>query len=105
LDKNTGEVIDFKCRPTLKGLLGQLDKLGKYFPRRTLRLGYEASYIGYTLQRDLAAKGTHCDIVAPKSIPNPGCGAGTRPGRDALAPESITAVNAAAQAHTSLIAP
>ncbi len=21
-DKNTGEVIDFKCRPTLKGLLG-----------------------------------------------------------------------------------
>ncbi len=27
LDKNTGEVIHFKCRPTLKGLLGQLEKL------------------------------------------------------------------------------
>lgn len=28
VDKTTGEVIDFRCRPTLKGLLGQLDKLG-----------------------------------------------------------------------------
>ena len=71
LDENTGEIIDFKCRPTLKGLLGQLEKLGKYFPRRTLKLCYEASYIGYTLQRDLAAKGYHCDIVAPTSIPSP----------------------------------
>jgi hypothetical protein len=71
LDKNSGEVIDFKCWPTLEGLLGQLDKLGRYFPRRTLRLCYEASYIGYTLQRDLAAKGTHCDVVAPTSIYSP----------------------------------
>ncbi len=22
LNKNTGEVVDFKCRPTMKGLLG-----------------------------------------------------------------------------------
>jgi hypothetical protein len=26
LNKSTGEVLDFKCRPTLKGLMGQLDK-------------------------------------------------------------------------------
>ena len=26
LVKDTDEVLDFKCRPTLKGLLGQLDK-------------------------------------------------------------------------------
>lgn len=71
LDKNSGEVIDFKCRPTLKGLLGQLDKLGRHFPRCSLRLCYEASYIGYTLQRDLAEKGYHCDVVAPTSIPSP----------------------------------
>ena len=51
LDKNTGEVIHFKCRPTLKGLLGQLDKLGQYFPKCTLTLCYEATYIGFTLQR------------------------------------------------------
>ncbi len=71
LDKNTGEVIHFKCRPTLKGLLGQLEKLGKHFPGCTFKLCYEASYIGYTLQRDLASKGYHCDVVAPSSIPSP----------------------------------
>ena len=26
LDKHTGEVIDFRCRPTLKGLFGELIK-------------------------------------------------------------------------------
>ena len=31
LNKNTGEIIDFKCRPTLKGLLDQLTTLGKHF--------------------------------------------------------------------------
>ena len=71
LDKNTGEVITFKCRPTLKGLLNQLDKLHKCFPKSTFRLCYEASYIGYTLQRDLVAKDNHCDVVAPTSIPSP----------------------------------
>ncbi len=27
LNHTTGEILDFKCRPNLKGLLGQLDKL------------------------------------------------------------------------------
>ena len=71
LDKTTGEVLDFKCRPTLKGRLGHLDRLHKYFPRSTFRICYEASYIGYTLQRDIADKGYHCDVVAPTSIPRP----------------------------------
>ena len=71
LNKTTGEVLDFKCRPTLKGLLCQLDKLHKYFPASTFRICYEASYIGFTLQRDIADKGYHCDVVAPTSIPSP----------------------------------
>ncbi|MFK7861572.1 MAG: hypothetical protein AB8B64_22345 [Granulosicoccus sp.] len=68
---NTGEVINFKCRPTLKGLLGQLNKLHKAFPTAAFTLCYEASYVGYTLQRDLAEKGYHCDVVAPSTIPSP----------------------------------
>ncbi|NRB36977.1 MAG: transposase [Pseudomonadales bacterium] len=71
LDKSTVEVITFQCRLTLKGLLKQLKKLEKYFPNSTIKLCYEASYIGFTLQRDLTAKGYHCDIVAPTSIPSP----------------------------------
>ena len=71
LNQATGEILDFKCRPNLKGLLGQLDKLHKYFPGSTFKLCYEASYIGYTLQRDLVENGYHCDVVAPTSIPSP----------------------------------
>ena len=71
LSKHTGEVIDFQCRPTLKGLLVQLNKIVRHFSGCSLRLCYEASYIGYCLQRDLSEKGFHCDVVAPTSIPTP----------------------------------
>ena len=70
-NKETGEVIDFKCRPTLKGLLGQLDKLARHFSGCSIRLCYEASYVGYCLQRDLMSHHVHCDVVAPSSIPSP----------------------------------
>lgn len=40
-DKNTGEVIDFKCRPTLKGLRVQLDKMTKHFPRCVIKVCYQ----------------------------------------------------------------
>ena len=45
-NKDTGEVCDFKCRPTLKGLLNQLDKLAGHFPGCSIKLCYEASYVG-----------------------------------------------------------
>ena len=32
-DKETGEIVSFKCRPTLKGLVLQLEKLHKYFEK------------------------------------------------------------------------
>lgn len=71
LNKKTGGVLTFKCRPNLKGLLNQLDKRHQYFGNCVLRICYEASYIGYTLQRDLAGNGYHCDVVAPNNIPSP----------------------------------
>jgi hypothetical protein len=53
LNKDTGEVITFQCRPTLAGRVRQLARIECAFPKSTLSLCYEASYIGYTLQRDL----------------------------------------------------
>ena len=70
-NKETGEVVDFQCRPTLKGLLQQLDRMARHFPGRTIRLCYEASYLGYCLQRDLMFHDIHCDVVSPSSIPSP----------------------------------
>ena len=31
-DQHTGAGLDFQCRPTLKGLLRQLEKLRQHFP-------------------------------------------------------------------------
>jgi transposase len=70
-NKETGEVIDFNCRPTLKGLLQQLDKMARHFSGCSIKLCYEASYVGYCLQRDLISNSVHCDIVSPSSIPSP----------------------------------
>ena len=57
LDRRTGEVLSFHCRPTLKGLVGQLENLRKRFGEAELKLCYEASYVGFSLQRDLHNKG------------------------------------------------
>ncbi len=38
LSKHTGETIDFQCRPTLMGLLVQLDKMARHFPEHSLKL-------------------------------------------------------------------
>jgi transposase len=70
-NRATGEIIDFRCRPTLKGLLTQLDKLQRHFRGLSIRLCYEASYVGFCLQRDLRAHDVHCEVVAPSSIPSP----------------------------------
>lgn len=42
-DKETDEIISFKCRSTLKGLMAQLEKMRKYFATESLKLCYEAS--------------------------------------------------------------
>ena len=49
LDKCTGEILDFQCRPTLKGLVVKLEKVCEYFGGAPLKLCYEASYIGFSL--------------------------------------------------------
>ncbi len=72
LNKETGEFLNFRCRPTLKGLLWQLAKIRKHFPKHTVQVAYEASYVGFTLQRELVGKGVHCDVVGPSSIPRQG---------------------------------
>jgi transposase len=72
LSQETGEILQFQCRPTLKGLVSQLAKLRQHFPEHTIHVAYEASYLGYTLQRDLVSQGYHCDVVAPSSIPRVG---------------------------------
>ena len=72
LQVGTGEVADFKIRPTLKGLIDKLTELKKKLSGSELRVCYEASYVGFSLKRDLEAASIHCDVVAPSSIPRVG---------------------------------
>jgi transposase len=72
LSQDTGEILHVQCRPTLQGLVSQLGKLPRHFPGPAVHVAYEASYIGYTLQRDLVGQGYHGDVVAPASIPRVG---------------------------------
>jgi len=34
LEPSTGEALTFKCRPTVKGLIKQINKIKKAFPRQ-----------------------------------------------------------------------
>ena len=69
LDRQTGEVLSFQCRPTLKRLVGQLEKVRKLFGGAVLKLCYEASYVGFSLQRDLQDCGYLCEVAWPSSTP------------------------------------
>ena len=61
--------MSIQCRPTLKGLIGQLENVRKYFGGAALKVCYEASYVGFSLQRDLQDRGYPCEVVSPSSIP------------------------------------
>jgi len=67
LDLETGECFEFKCKPDHGVLYKKLKELFKN--QYTIKLCYEACYIGYSLCRFLLKKGIHCDVVAPSLIP------------------------------------
>ena len=56
LDQCTGEVLDFQCRPTLKGLVGQLEKVQEYpwVAQRQRRIVLDARLLvaSGTIERD-----------------------------------------------------
>src|SRR4051812_18205245 len=61
------KMIEFKSKPSI----GALDaKLSKYKDQGfDLRVCYEATYLGFSLYRDIVAKGYACEVIAPSSIP------------------------------------
>ncbi|TVQ80871.1 MAG: IS110 family transposase [Bradymonadales bacterium] len=59
--------VEFRCKPSVGALLKKLKvfmDLGQ-----PVKLCYEATYLGFSLQRALALKGVLCEVVAPSSIP------------------------------------
>ena len=66
----TGECFSFRSGPTLKGLLSLLEKVRKALDGGPLKVCYEASYLEFSLHRDLQSPGVACAAVAPSSIPS-----------------------------------
>lgn len=67
--KETGETLDFQCHPTVKSLAKQLGKIQNLFPDYLLHICYEATYLSFSLQRQISDLGYHCDVIAVSSIP------------------------------------
>lgn len=67
--KETGETADFQCHPTISNLGKQLGKIQKLFPEHLLKVCYEATCLGFSLQREIEQLGYTCDVIAVSSIP------------------------------------
>lgn len=65
---STGEVFNFKTKPTFGALKRSLTRLqNKGF---VLDVCYEATYIGFNLCRDLRRYKINCNVIAPSLIPS-----------------------------------
>ncbi len=67
MDKEGKERFNFKAMPTTSALVKKLEVLKQRGDE--IKICYEATYLGFSLQRNLAKRGYLCDVIAPTSIP------------------------------------
>ena len=65
--KETGEIFEMTSKPNVGNLMRKLEKLVKQDFK--LKLCYEATYVGYSLCRELNKNGYETQIIAPSMIP------------------------------------
>ncbi len=67
IHQSTGEEVEFVCRPTASHLAHKLASFRRKSDR--VKVCYEATYLGFSLHRDLLKHGYECDVIAPSLIP------------------------------------
>lgn len=67
IDSETGEVFETSCKSTTGSLIKQLEKFKAQ--GKSLKLCYEATYLGFSLHRALKKEGFDCQVIAPSMIP------------------------------------
>ncbi|MFZ4405476.1 MAG: IS110 family transposase [Pseudobdellovibrionaceae bacterium] len=66
-EKGIEKSVEFKSKPSI-GALDQ--KLSKFKEQGfEIKVCYEATYLGFSLYRDIVSKGYACEVIAPSSIP------------------------------------
>lgn len=88
---------EFSTTPTAAALAKRLGQIAS--PER-LRICYEATYLGFSLQRELKALGFHCDVIAPSLVPQM---AGKRQKNDRLDSRKLAVMHA--KAMLTIVAP
>jgi transposase len=67
IDPATKESQYFQSKPTAKALIR---KLNEHRPEgKDLKICYEATYLGYSLCRELRKARFDCEVIAPSLIP------------------------------------
>lgn len=66
VDAKGSEITTFQCKPLARRLT---EKLAAFAAKTDLRICYEATYIGFSLQRALTKAGYQCEVVASSLIP------------------------------------
>ncbi len=61
------ELLHFKCRSNVSAMMKKIKQ--KNIHLKYIQLCYEATYLGYTLYRELKSKGIRCEVIAPSLIP------------------------------------
>lgn len=65
----TDTITRLKSAPSAKAFIKKIKTLGH--PLKKIRICYEATYLGFSLYRELTKQGIHCDVIATSSIPKP----------------------------------
>ena len=67
INSRNGELFHFKCNSNVGAMIKKIQQ--KNISLKDIKLCYEATYLGYTLYRELKSKGTRCEVIAPSLIP------------------------------------
>ncbi len=67
VENDSEKTFSFTCRPNVAHLVKKLNALRG--ENGELKICYESTYLGFSLQRDLSAHGWHCDVIASSLIP------------------------------------
>lgn len=68
INKMTGEIKEFACKPTIGHLAKKLNEFLEEADE--VKVCYEATYLGFSLYRALKKKGFNCEVIAPSLIPH-----------------------------------
>jgi len=67
IDSKKEELLHFKCAANVGSMIKKIKQ--KNIPLKDIKLCYEATYLGFTLYRELKSKGISCEVIAPSLIP------------------------------------